>query len=250
VAGRDILDQAIAAHARLATPARPEEAASYPSLAILRSGDVVPCLVVGMDAASVRLKTPVADGGTDAPISVAGELVQAVELDPMVPARGIEKARLDRLLMLPRSQRATPPTHMIRLHDGDYLRGRLESLDDGSLVLDVRGEVKRLPRSSVARVIWLHADDAKRDAAAAPEGLIVQGVADGRRVTLVAEGLVEGAIRGTSPALGPGRIELDRIDRLLLGRAIDGEADQLPYRQWKLRSAPEPKALREAAAAK
>jgi hypothetical protein len=102
----------------------------------------------------------------------------------------------------------------------------------------------------VARVIWLHADDAKRDAAAAPEGLLVQGVADGRRVTLVAEGLSDGAIRGTSPALGPGRIDLARIDRLLVGRAIDGEADQLPYRQWKLRSAPEPKALRDAAAAK
>jgi len=257
VAGRDILDQALATHTRLASLAvlKPEDSATYPSLAILRSGDVVPCAVDGMDAKGMRIRTPVADGGANDDIMVSESLVQAVELDPSVPARGIEKPRLDRLLMLPRSQRVAPPTHMVRLRDGDYLRGRLESLDDTTLVLDVRGELKRLPRTAVARVIWLHpeedsADAPPRDALPIPAGLLVQGVAEGRRVTLVAEGLAEGAIRGTSLALGPGRIDLKGVDRLLLGRAIDGEADQLPYRQWKLRPAPEPKALREAAAAK
>jgi small nuclear ribonucleoprotein (snRNP)-like protein len=257
VAGRDILDQALATHVRLASPAvvKPEDSVNYPSLAILRSGDVVPCAVDGMDAKGMRIRTPVADAGANDDIMVSESLVQAVELDPSVPARGIEKPRLDRLLMLPRSQRVAPPTHMVRLRDGDYLRGRLESLDDTTLVLDVRGEMKRLPRNAVARVIWLHpeedsADAPPRAAAPIPVGLLVQGVAEGRRVTLVAEGLAEGAIRGTSPALGPGRIDLKGVDRLLLGRAIDGEADQLPYRQWKLRPAPEPKALRDAAAAK
>ena len=257
VAGREILDQALATHTRLASPAvlNLEDSVKYPSLAILRSGDVVPCAVDGMDAKGMRIRTPVADGGANDEIVVSESLVQAVELDPSVPARDIEKPQFDRLRMLPRSQRVTPPTHMVRLRDGDYLRGRLESLDDATLVLDVRGEVKRLPRNAVARVIWLHpeeesADAPPRDALPIPAGLLVQGVAEGRRVTLVAEGLAEGAIRGTSLALGPGRIDLKGVDRLLLGRAIDGEADQLPYRQWKLRPAPEPKALREAAAAK
>ena len=100
---------------------------------------------------------------------MGGGLLQAVELDPAVPSRGIEKPRLDRLLMLPRSQRGAPPTHMIRLRDGDYLRGRLESLDDQTLVIDVRGELKKLPRSTVARVIWLHPEDTAADPAAADE---------------------------------------------------------------------------------
>ena len=77
---------------------------------------------------------------------------------------------------------------------------------------------------------------------------VVQGVAAGRRVTLLAEGVADEAIRGTSPALGPGRIEIKAMDRLLMGRAIEDEADELPYRQWKLRTAPEPRALRESAA--
>ncbi len=257
VAGRDILEQALATHTRLAAlpVVRPEDSATYPALAILRSGDVVPCAVDAVDPAGIRIRTPVADGAANDDVVVPEALVQALELDPTVPARGIEKARLDRLLMLPRSQRVAPPTHMVRLRDGDYLRGRLESLDAATLVLDVRGEIKRLPRDTVARVIWLHPEEPAADAAAAEPrpavgGLLVQGVAEGRRVTLVAEGLTDGAIRGTSPALGPGRIELKGVDRLLVGRAIDGEADQLPYRQWRLRPAPEPKALREAAAGK
>jgi hypothetical protein len=257
VAGRDILEQALATHTRLAAApiVKPEDSATYPALAILRSGDLVPCAVDAVDPSGMRIRTPVADGAANHEVVVPESLVQALELDPTVPARGIEKARLDRLLMLPRSQRVAPPTHMVRLRDGDYLRGRLESLDDTTLVLDVRGEEKRLPRATVARVIWLHPEATAADAAAdeprpAIGGLLVQGVAEGRRVTLVAEGLAEGAIRGTSPALGPGRIDLAAVDRLLVGRAIEGEADQLPYRQWRLRPAPEPKALREAAAGK
>ena len=146
VAGREILDQALATHTRLASPAvlNLEDSVKYPSLAILRSGDVVPCAVDGMDAKGMRIRTPVADGGANDEIVVSESLVQAVELDPSVPARDIEKPQFDRLRMLPRSQRVTPPTHMVRLRDGDYLRGRLESLDDTTLMLDVRGELKRL----------------------------------------------------------------------------------------------------------
>lgn len=260
VAGREILEQALATHARLATPAvfAAEGSDVYPSLAILRSGDVVPCEVVSIDGRGMRLRTPVADGAGTEPVVVSERLIQAVEIDPTVPSRGIDKPRLDRLLMLPRSQRVAPPTHMIRLRDGDYLRGRLESLDGQNLVVDIRGEMKKLPRAEVARVIWLHPDEnlpaegeqeaadtaARGDRAVKDEeatGLLVQGVAGDRRVTLVAEGVADAAIHGTSPALGPGRIDLTKADRLLIGGAIESEADELPYRQWKLRPAPEPR---------
>jgi hypothetical protein len=253
VAGRDVLDQALATHEKYAAPAavRGEDAGRYPSLAILRSGDVVPCELVAADAKGLRLRTPLAEGGE--PVAVASALVRAVELDPSAPSRTIERARLERLLTLPRSQRVAPPTHMIRLRDGDYLRGRLESLDADTLVVDVRGEVKKLPRATVARVIWLDTDpaddDAGRSPAAVDHGVLVQGVAAGRRVTAMAEGVDDSTIRGVSPAVGPVRIDLKKVDRLLVGRAIEDEADELPYRQWRLKPAPEPRALREADAA-
>lgn len=257
VAGTDVLEQALATHVRLARPvvAKPEEAAIYPSAVILRSGDVVPCEVVGIDGQSMRLRTPFSDGGTSEPVVVPAGLIQAVELDPSVPGRALEKLRLERLLTLPRSQREAPPTHMIRLKDGDYLRGRLESLDAETLTVDVRGEVKKLPRSVVARIIWLHppqdgggeGDD--EVGGPSPGGLIVQGVVERmaqRRVTLIAERVEASTIHGTSPALGHGNIDLTTVDRLLIGRAIEKESAELPYRQWRLKPAAEPRSLRDA----
>lgn len=251
VAGPEILQQALDTHIRLAVAPVDAAAGGHPSRAVLATGDVVPCEIVGIDADDVSLRTPVADGGPDT-IVVRGELLQAIELDPAVPPRDLPRSLVDRLLTLPRSQRTSPPTHLVRLRDGDYLRGRLVSLDADTLAIDVRGELKKLPRPSVARIIWLRpdpeaaADAAQPPAAEPPAGLLVQGVSDRGRMTLVADAVADGEIRGTSPALGPGRIAIADVDRLLVGRGVASEAADLPYGQWRLTPAAEPRALREA----
>ena len=248
VAGRDVLERALQTHARLAAVrvAVPDGGRQFPALAILRSGDVVSCAVEAMDGRGMRLRTPVADAGAETAVTVAATLVRAVELDPAAASRGIDKVRQERLLTVPRSQRDAPPTHLLRLRDGDYLRGRLESLDAETVTIDVRGERKRLPRADVVRVIWLHSDDAVPQAAAADqpqgEGLLVQGVAASGRVTLVAERMEGNLIRGRSPAFGTGRIDVDGLERLLIGKAIAADAEELPYSRWRLKPAPEPKA--------
>jgi hypothetical protein len=249
VAGPEILQQALDTHVRLAAAPADAAAGGHPSRAILATGDVVPCEIVGIDDQGIRLRTPVADGGPDT-IVVRGDLLQAIELDPATPARDLPRSLVDRLLTLPRSQRTSPPTHLVRLRDGDYLRGRLVSLDAETLAIDVRGELKKLPRSSVARIIWLRGDpgasaDEGPPPAEPPVGLLVQGVSDRGRMTLVAEAVADGEIRGTSPALGPGRISIADVDRLLVGRGVSHEADDLPYGRWRLKPAAEPRALRE-----
>jgi small nuclear ribonucleoprotein (snRNP)-like protein len=250
VAGPEILQQALDTHVRLAAAPADAAAGGHPSRAILATGDVVPCDIVAIDDAGVRLRTPVADGGPDT-IVVRGDLLQAIELDPAVPPRDLPRSLVDRLLTLPRSQRTSPPTHLVRLRDGDYLRGRLVSLDADTLAIDVRGELKKLPRLSVARIIWLRPDPealaggADAPAAGPPAGLLVQGVSDRGRMTLVADAVADGEIRGTSPALGPGRIAIADVDRLLVGRGVASEAADLPYGQWRLTPAAEPRALRE-----
>ena len=249
VAGPEILQQALDTHVRLAVAPADPVAGGHPSRAVLATGDVVPCEIVGIDAEAVRLRTPVADGGPDT-ISVPGDLLQAIELDPAAPPRDLPRSLVDRLLTLPRSQRTSPPTHLVRLRDGDYLRGRLVSLDADTLEIDVRGELKKLPRSAVARIIWLRPDpDAGEDESQPPQGdppagLLVQGVSDRGRMTLVAEAVADGEIRGTSPALGPGQIAIADVDRLLVGRGVANEAEDLPYGRWRLKPAAEPRALR------
>ncbi|MFM7245729.1 MAG: hypothetical protein ACKO40_16360 [Planctomycetaceae bacterium] len=252
VAGPEILQQALDTHVRLAAAPADAAAGGHSSRAILATGDVVPCEIVGIDGDAVRLRTPVADGGPDT-IEVRGDLLQAIELDPAAPPRDLPRSLVDRLLTLPRSQRTAPPTHLVRLQDGDYLRGRLVSLDADALAIDVRGELKKLPRGAVARIIWLRADpgvaadvDTQPPQAGPPPGLLVQGVSDRGRMTLVAESVADGEIRGTSPALGAGRIAIADVDRLLVGRGVGHEADDLPYGRWRLRPAAEPRALRDA----
>lgn len=250
VAGPEILQQALDTHVRLAAAPADAAGGGHASRAILATGDVVPCEIVGIDGDTVRLRTPVADGGPDT-IAVRGDLLQAIELDPAAPPRDLPRSLVDRLLTLPRSQRTSPPTHLVRLHDGDYLRGRLVSLDADTLAIDVRGEFKKLPRGSVARIIWLRADpeapaDGQAPQAERPAGLLVQGVSDRGRMTLVAESVADGEIRGTSPALGPGRIAIADVDRLLIGRGVAHEAEDLPYGRWRLKPAAEPRALRDA----
>jgi hypothetical protein len=245
----EILRQALEAHARLA-PGEIEirgQVAGFPAMLFLRSGDVMPCAVAGIGPDGIRIRTPAVVG--DPPLVPAPD-VTAVELLPQAASRKIEPARRDRLLTLPRSQRVDPPTHIVRLADGDYLRGQVLSLDDAQLVIAVAGgEEKRLPRATVARVIWLHPEELEPDAAPPAgrraAGPRAQGVAEnGTRITVAVDDMQEGRIRGRIAAIGPGVIDVDAMDRVLLGAAIDREAGSLPYQQWKLKPAPEPRALR------
>ena len=190
---------------------------------------------------------------------MAHALVQAIELDPSAASRVLDGAQLERLLTLPRSQRDNPPTHLLRMRTGDYLRGNLESLDAEGVEFRLLGQLKRLPRQSVARMIWLHPEDidldGKQETAPADDeaatavgmaGLVVQGVsAGGERATLVADRVEGKMVVGASPAFGPSRIDTVRIDRLLIGRAVAVAGAELPFAKWKLRQAPQPRALRE-----
>lgn len=250
VVSTDVLKAALATHARLA-PGNAVEGwdAAFPALAFLRTGDVLPCAVETIDGDGIRIRTPLGAASRREVVAVPAALVQAVELTPSAASRVIDKARLERLLTLPRMQRTHPPTHLLRLADGDYLRGRVVALDAKTLTFAVADVPKDLPRDAVARVIWLHPEEltgTDPPPAADDGGLLVQGVAiDGRRVTVVAEGVAGATIRGRSPAIGPVEIDTQRVDRLLIGTAIEAESDSLPYRQWKLKPAPEPRALRK-----
>jgi len=269
VAERTVLEQALAEHARVtAGQANGGDLdGRFPSLLVLRSGDVVPVVVEKVDAKGVTLRSPVTAGAGGDVVTVANGLVRAIELDPLVGSSQITPDRFQRLTTLPRSQRDTPPTHLLRLRTEDYLRGRLESLDADEVVFSVLDQKKRLPRAAVVRIIWLHPDeidfgpdDAARGAGEAAaigaddgqpaeakpaEGLLVQGVSPRGRTTLIADRMEGLAIIGTSPAFGPSRLDTTQIDRLLLGGAIGASDEQLPFSQWRLRLAPLPRALRD-----
>ncbi len=252
-----ILRAALTEHARLAPGRRPVvNGVEFPAVVFLRTGDALPCAVDAIDESGIRIRTPLGEAARREAVAVPARLVQAVELVPAV-SRDIDRTRMERLLTLPRMQRINPPTHLVRLMDGDYLRGRVTGLDARRITLALADAMKELPRDTVARVIWLHPEDlddppaggGPADGPPAAVGLVVQGVAaGGGRVTVDAAGIDGAIIRGHHAAIGPATIDTETVNRLLFGAAIEAEARDLPYQKWKLKPAPEPRALRGRAA--
>ena len=182
---------------------------------------------------------------------VTHDKIKAVELENRSQATKIDASKRDRLLTLPRMQKDDPPTHLIRSTEGDYLRGRLIELDEKTLTVEVRLETRRLPRDHIATIIWLEksgekggSDPAKDTASsttlsAATRVQALRG--DGIRLTFLPEKLIGTTLQGTSEVFGTCRVELSEVDQLIVGRAIEQAATDLPYQRWKLQSAIEPK---------
>jgi len=209
----------------------------------LRTGDIIPAELTKIDEAGVSFRTPLSEG-----TFVSHDRIKAIELAPDAsPALRINKSKRERLLTLPRIQKDSPPTQLIRSTNGDYLRGRVVKMDDKTLQVEVRLETKDVPRDRVSRIIWLHADELEKPKDQA--GSITQTGptrvqvvrTDGFRLTFVADRLAEKFLLGKSDVLGTCRVKLDEVDQLLFNSAIDESAAQLEYQQWKLRNAEEPK---------
>jgi hypothetical protein len=213
---------------------------------ILRTGETLPCRVESIDERGVRVQLPESDS-----VIVAADVVQAVELVPAA-GRNVTAEKFRSLTTLPRSQRQHPPTHVLRSLQGDYLRGRLVSMDEQTVRIAVeahpRGKPLAIPRGDVARLIWLHPENLdtpwEPPLPPAGQGMAVEsvtGVHD--RLRMVATGIEGNVLLGTSPVVGPFRIDLEKIDRLLIGGARDESPGPVPYSQWKLQAAPEPRNL-------
>jgi thiol-disulfide isomerase/thioredoxin len=229
-----------------AVPRRPS--GSRPSMH-LRTGDTIPCEVTRIDEKGVTFKTPQSDA-----TFVAHEKIKSIELIAPWGLPSLDGAKRDRLLTLPRLQKDSPPTHLIRSKNGDFLRGRIVEMDGARLKVEVRLEAKEVPRDRVVDIVWLHADELadKRAAGAAPPAARetrAQAVnAAGNRLTFVVTKADGNTVSGTSDVLGACRADLADVDQLLFGTAIEQSAATLAEHVWKLHHAVEPKFVQGEAA--
>ena len=196
-------------------------------------------MITGIDENGVRFRSSMT-----ASTFVPHDKVQAVELAPegAITVK-LPRPKRERLLTLPRMQKASPPTHLIRPRNGDYLRGRVTMLDDSRLRVETRLEEKDLPRDRIARIIWLHPEelDPKKKPPTEGQPTRVQAVRnDGIRVTFIPDLFAGDVLSGKSDVLGATRVRVGEIDQLLIGAGIEEAAAHLTYGQWKLQNAPEP----------
>ena len=242
------LEQILAVHEQLLHGQAPPDPAAAPSMAVvvLVSGESIGCRVDAIDDRGLEVRRP--DGEA---VTIPHENVQAVELVPSARMT-LSPEKFKSLVTLPRSQRGQPPTHLVRSPAGDYLRGRLLALDADSLRIavdsDPRGKPTTIPRSDVARIVWLHpevlADDWVPPRSPAVEGLEVEAVGlAGERTRIIADTVEGSVLSGRHAVLGPWRVDLDSVERLRIGNAFDASPLAAPYSKWQLRPAPEPRNL-------
>jgi peroxiredoxin len=204
----------------------------------LRTGDVIPSQIVAINEEGVTFRSSLSSS-----TFVPHERIKAVELSPETTLTvRLSKSKRERLLTLPRMQKASPPTHLIRSKNGDYLRGRVVMMDDKTLAVETRLETKELPRDRISRIIWLHADEL--DPAKKPPSSKVTRVQavrnDGVRVTFFPEQFTRDMLSGKSDVIGACHVRLGEVDQLLFGDGIEQAAALLTLGQWKLQNAPEP----------
>lgn len=215
------------------------------SLLVLRTGETLPCRVESIDAAGVQVRVEDREQ-----ITVPQSIVQALEL-MIMPGEPISTEKFRSLTMLPRSQEENPPTHIVRSRAGDYLRGRLVSVDATTVEFEVdagrRGRPLRIARKDVARLIWLHPENLstpwRPPKPLAGDGLLIDAVTGGTsRLRLWATGIKGNLLRGTNPSIGPCVIDLADVTTLTIGGAEAG-SQAVPFAQWRLTLAPDPRNL-------
>jgi thiol-disulfide isomerase/thioredoxin len=226
----------------------------------LRSGDAVEATVLRIDAESV-----VIDSIITGEKSIPRSEVKAVELRGPPTLPNIEQVKRSRLLTVPRMRKSNPPTHLLISTEGDFLKCNLISLNDSEAVVENRLETLVIPRRLIARIIWFHEDElASEDAAvqdaAEPDSssiatesdrsgsdeFLVQAIfSDGVRLTFKPGQVGAGELVGESEILGTCLVNVKVIDQLLFGDRIATQNAKLPYNEWHLSHAPEPRVYQE-----
>ncbi len=147
--------------------------------------------------------------------------------------------------------------------NGDYLRGRLVSLDETKTVLEVRLENVELPTEQIAQIYWLHDRQWDKPAEKAAEGEKDQAEEkptedgsrtefqvhairkDSRGITFVPKAMKDGKLLGTSFLLGDCEQAIADLQVILFGRDVGAQARALKKEIWKLSLAQLPKVYQE-----
>ncbi len=251
---------------QIRVPVKPTRAASSPRARRMtiglefRSGDVVEGTVKTIDEKGVTFTSE-----NTQTTFVPHSNLESITLRPSRDAVNETPQKLERLMTVPRSMKADPPTHLLISTNGDYLRGRLVSLNETKTTLEVRLENVELPTEQIAQIYWLHdrvwdkpGEDGK--AADAPKGEPAQKPAvegesmefqvhairkDNRGITFVPKAMKNNKLLGKSFLLGDCEQALADLQVMLFGPDVGAQARALKKELWKLSLAQLPKVYQE-----
>jgi thiol-disulfide isomerase/thioredoxin len=215
---------------------------------MFRTGDAIDGLVERIDEQGMTFRSAQSDTSF-APHA----LIQHVWLNPTRSKLPTSPEKLKRLMTVPRSMKQDPPTHLFVAISGDYLRGRLVSLDNNQLTVEIRLEQLQIATSQISQIIWLHdrdwsdkpqavAEDSPpkpdaNEAEAEPQAssFLVHAIGrSDRGLTFRPEKFKDGILSGRSDLLGECSVVVGDLNQLLFGRSISQQIREYRDDPWTL----------------
>ncbi len=212
----------------------------------LRSGDLLDASIESIDDTGVRFHST-----STSCTFLPHEAIQSAEIK--IPLRGlpIDVKKMERLLTVPRMKRDNPPTHLIVMSNGDYLRGRLLRLTEEFAEFEEGNSPIKIPRAAVAVIIWLHdrrwekaneEDEAETEMDAFQVHIRLRSTG---RFTFRPDRIDKEKIYGDSPFIGPVNCSLSNIESLEFGKDIVSHIAKREENAWQLQLAKSPAVFEE-----
>ena len=238
----------------------------YGSVLELRSGDLIPFRLKRIDSEGVTFESPFATT-----TFVEHEKVKALTLAKIYSPAELSSTRRERFLTVPRKLKDYPPTHLLLSKRKDVVRGRLQSVDDQHVTIEVGLTPRKIPRDRVAAILWLDglreppSDDSKEGSKVvedeAPgedteEQLVKAGdqqpglqfLAFGRdktRISFRPTSFRANTIIGENDVLGDCEIASSDVREFVFGKQIQSKIESFASSKIQLTSAAQPKYLDE-----
>ncbi len=223
---------------------------------MFRTGDAVDGIVERIDERGMTFRSA-QTSTTFAP----HELITHVWLNKLGDKTDTTPEKLARLMTIPRSMKKDPPTHLFIATTGDYLRGRLLSLEGEKLTVEIRFEIVELPVVNIAQIVWLHdrnwdeqdqvADNVNaeteqktQEKGDSPFLVHAIGKAD-RGLTFRPLKVSGGVLSGRGDLLGDCAVAVSDLRQLLFGRNIAEQIRSFREDPWTLSLAQYPRVYLE-----
>ena len=213
----------------------------FPCVLHLTNGEVMPCQILSYDRQTLGFESPFVIQRT-----LDAQFIKAIEFSPLKRQEdelGVDAAKLQRALTVPRFNRNSPPTHILMARNGDLKRGSLLGISTRSVQFQSKLRKQTIPIERMACVV--NVSESPREPNESPgtlndvTGWVRARLADGSILIFEARKSSDGRLFGHSAIYGDVAIPCDIIQELSFG-GFEGMSLRPLFDGWVVRPAEEP----------
>lgn len=235
------------------------------SMVFLKTGEAIPCQVIGYDQDALELSSPILETN-----KISSATIKAIDFDPdrnlltvdhlyrppnqgthqnSLQGQGFQRIfkPLERALHTPRFKRNQPDSHILMARNGDMMRGRLLGMNDQYVRFESKFKESQIPRDLCARIVGIQGGQLEGEVKDGSEfnDLPIRGkvrviLQDGSILVFQPRSSTDEIIMGTSNVYGAVAVPTGHIVDLLMGNQTFEPYDP-PFSEWMGKPPMEPR---------